>query len=258
LIPTTLVGLLLFVVLMTPGFVYQLRLERTLALGRESALREVLRIIVASLTCSALSLAVAAILRVRRPGATPDVGELVRRPHDYVVENYRLVGGWALMLLGIACLIGFVAADPRLRRFGARPAVQRPLRWLLGSSPTDIDPNSAWYRLMHLYDDLDPPLRIYVGCELDDGSYVSGELYSVSTQPEETADRDLVIMGPILHRSEDGALEELDVGFSVISARRIIRLDFSHLDPTTPLPTVPAEAPPVAGKLRRALRELRN
>jgi hypothetical protein len=255
-VPTTLLGLLLFVVLITPGFIYQLRLERTLAIGRESALREVLRIILSSLVCGGVVFAAAAVIRVRRPSATPDVGGLVRSPHEYAQQHYRLVGAWFLALLGAACLLAFILADPRIRRLGGWLASHPPFRWLLlNPDPSDIHPDSAWYRLLHLYDHAKPLPTLYVGCELEDGTYVSGELFTLSPAREESADRDLALTAPILHRTKDGRITELKgIGATVISARRIIRLDFSHLGDGVPPPQPPTHRTamePTKSRLRR-------
>jgi len=249
-IPTTLLGLLLFVVLLAPGFIYELRLGRTRVVGPESPLREVLRIIVASLLCGGVALAVAAVIRARRPQRTPDVGELVRRPGTYLEQHYQQAASWGLALLGLACVIGFVVADPRLRRAGRRAAQRKPLRWLLGSRAQDIDVNSAWYRILHRHEDDNPEPIIYIGCQLDDGSYISGQLSSLSADPAETADRDVLLSAPLIRMDAEGTETGLHAAYTAISARRIIRMDAWYLEPGTPLPE-PSSSPAVEDSASR-------
>lgn len=92
---------------------------------------------------------------------------------------------------------------------------------------------SAWY---HVFDEGPEDARVYVGCDLRDGSYVGGLLDWYSTDVDETADRDFVIAEPITYRppdsDEDGTIE----GFSrlVLSARDVARLYVSYVDAAQP------------------------
>jgi hypothetical protein len=84
---------------------------------------------------------------------------------------------------------------------------------------------SAWWRIFNLY----PKSEKWIGCELTDGSYLSGQLYSFNLDPEETEDRELVIRNP-LYRAP-GATddpEELGSALTTISARQIRFLSITY------------------------------
>ena len=76
-----------------------------------------------------------------------------------------------------------------------------------------------------------PDSKIYVGCELDDNSYLGGYLLTYSTEVKETGDRELALSGPITCRLSDGTETELhDVSAVTISARRLKYLMVSYID----------------------------
>jgi hypothetical protein len=72
--------------------------------------------------------------------------------------------------------------------------------------------------------------RVYVGCELEDGVYVAGDLYSYSEEVEETADRELILTGELTERAPDGKINALtDVSAVAVSARRIKYMRVSYI-----------------------------
>jgi hypothetical protein len=80
-----------------------------------------------------------------------------------------------------------------------------------------------------------PDKQVYVGAQLDDGTYLAGWVLSYSPNSDETADRELTLSGPISFRSPTAdVVSELDVGAIALSARRIQYLTVSYLDPATP------------------------
>lgn len=234
-IPTSLAGLVLFVVLMTPGLVLVLRRERTVPARQISAFRETVRVVAASTGCLLLAGLLLTLLRALLPQATVDIGALLRDPAGYTVDQHARLAWWSLAGLAIAVLVGFLAADPRAaattRRFTVRPG----LRWLLGTTDTDIRAVSSWSRVFGMFDD-DPtgPGPVIVGALLTDGTYVRGTLSSHSPTVEETPDRDMVLTAPLQLRTTDGAAHDLGPGYTVISASRIVRLDVTHVAPQPP------------------------
>ena len=121
-----------------------------------------------------------------------------------------------------------MAADPRVQK-------SRPAAWLgklaiiraVVGPPARIRPESAWHVLAHRYDD-DPGL-IHVAAQLDDGSCIVGYLFQYNIDTDESQDRDMTLHGPLGLVAADGTRHNLGASFTVISARRIVRLDMTHL-----------------------------
>ena len=82
--PTTLTGLLLFVVLLLPGFAYLIGKERHGTERRLSPFRETVAIVAASVTSELIVLVVFAGIRSLLPSITPDVGALIRHGGVYL------------------------------------------------------------------------------------------------------------------------------------------------------------------------------
>jgi hypothetical protein len=73
---------------------------------------------------------------------------------------------------------------------------------------------------------------VYLGIDLDDGSYLGGWLAWYSTEPDERPDRDLALAEPLTYRpSEDPEDRHLNgFDFVVVSARNILRLYVSFVN----------------------------
>lgn len=187
--PTTLTGLLVFVVLLLPGFAYVVGRDRHASRNQISAFRETAVVVAASVSFELVVLVVFAIIRTVWPGNTPDVGALVRNSNAYLRgegghgAHYGQVAIWAVVLLGTAVVLAYTATFPRIRnRIGRYPH----------ESTT-----SAWWMLFETWvEDRD----VHVGCNLDDGSYVEGRLASFSTEGDETSERAVILSPPILYR----------------------------------------------------------
>ena len=109
-IPSTILGLVLFIVLLVPGFAYVLRSERRIPVAQQSAFRETIRIVFASVACLTVIGLALALLRWRYPSLTPDVGGLVRDPAA-ARDNYVSLAWWSFAGLLAATALGAVAAD---------------------------------------------------------------------------------------------------------------------------------------------------
>lgn len=229
--PTSFVGLLLFVALLAPGFCYVLRRERELPSRTVSVFRETVTLVLASLGCNAAVAAAFGVVRSLSPRHTPDLGALVRDTSSYARGHYAQLAWWGLGLLVLACLLATALASTdlttSLMRFLRRVA---GVRWLVAPSRS-VRFQSAWWRVFQEH----PPQghRVYVGCALEDGSYMAGWLFSHAVDYDETADRDLILSAPVFFRppgAEDGNGMELEnVGAAVVSARRIIGLFVSYV-----------------------------
>ena len=233
--PTSLVGLLLFVGLLAPGFCYLLRREREVPNRPVSVFRETVTLVLTSLACDAAVAVGFGLVRVLLPRQTPDVGALVRGPSSYGRQHYATLAWWALGLLAVACLLATVMASADFSaKVGAGLHRVPGLGWLAPPA-RGVRFRSAWWRVFK--DHPHRGHRIYVGCSLEDGSYVAGWLFSHAVDYEETADRDLVLGAPLRFRpagAEDREAPELEnVAAVVVSARRIVELFVTYVATST-------------------------
>ncbi|MFJ6810944.1 DUF6338 family protein [Streptomyces anulatus] len=236
--PSNVAGLVLFVVLLFPGYVYERRRSRDIADRQRTPFRETLSVIFVGALADSVFLLFAVLFAVLGPSWAPDVYALISRPGPYL--DTHPLRGMALLLwiVGGGCALGYLcAARPW------RPVLRR--RWPDRYRREHLrDPQqSAWWLLFHAK----PGHRIYVGCYLDNGAYVSGLLHSFSRAETETADRELTLRAdpahPLCFRPggvrDAGALE--NVGAVSVSARHIVVLTASYLRPNNPTSTRPGE-----------------
>jgi hypothetical protein len=113
-IPSTLLGLLLFIVLLAPGLAYALRHERVVPAPAHSAFRETLRVIFVSVACLTVTSLMFAVLRWFLPGRTPNVRGLIRDPNDFARDHHVHLIWWSVGLIAFATLLGAFFADPRI------------------------------------------------------------------------------------------------------------------------------------------------
>ncbi|GHF40411.1 hypothetical protein FHX82_004822 [Amycolatopsis bartoniae] len=208
--PTTLLGLVLFLVLLVPGFAYTLRRERMVSSRPVSAFRETVELAFVSVAADAMVLLLFGLVRLIVPRWTPDVRQLIRDPGHYVPDHLTSLTLWGGALLLIAAALAFAAAGVRRGREHEAHV-------------------SGWTRLFSEH----PGARIYVGCLLEDGTYVTGRLRTYSRSAEDGQDRDLTLTGPISYRAPgESSLAVLpDVGAAAVSARRLSLLTVTYQAP---------------------------
>jgi hypothetical protein len=211
--PNTLTGLLLFVILLLPGFVFVMTFRRVRPERRPSALQETAEIAFVSVLSSLIVLGGFAIVRAFAPTRTPDVSRLIEHPRDYLSEHFPLVVYWSLGLLFAACGIAALVG------------------WLIGYRPVHPSVMSSWWTL---FEHWQPGTTRHIECLLDDGSYIAGQLGDWSTLGDDSPDRDLILAAPITYRpagSTDYHLHPVSV--ACISARRIVAMFVSYISPVT-------------------------
>lgn len=211
-VPTTLVGLVLFIALLTPGFAYSARRERSGPERQFSALRETVAMVVVSVVCDLVVLSLALVVWSVLPRQTVDLTALFTRPGAYAVQHHVALWIWGVGLVAAASLLGVLVAGPmvdRLRRRNESPFL------------------SAWGRLFTAH----PDCRVHVGCHLSDGTYVAGWLLTYSRSATDVADRELTISGPVQYRApgQDEATELQNVGAVAVSARQLTLLQVSYV-----------------------------
>lgn len=227
-LPSSLLGLSLFIVLLTPGLAFVLRHEHTIPAQQRSAFRETLRVAFVSVACITVTGLLYTGLRWLFPAETLDIGGLIHNPSKFLTDHHVGVAWWSLTIMGFAIALGVIAGDPRIIEHIKKVRCHKRLSWLTGYKETAIRPISSWQLVFHIYDN-DNPGPIRVGAQLDDGTYLQGWHYSKTATADDGEDRDIVLSGPLTLITADGTSHDLSNQFSVISARRIVRLDVTHL-----------------------------
>jgi hypothetical protein len=230
-VPTTLISLLIFIVLLLPGFAYLVGKERNGTGQHASPFRETVAVVAASVTSEITVLIVFAIIRRIWPSHTPDVGALIRNPGAYLrgtstaPGHYAQVTIWAAGLLALATAGAYWAANAKVRR---------AIEWLpfTGDYPHPSTV-SAWWLLLE-----DWPRHkadVQVTCTLDDGSAVQGVVRAFNHSADDSPDRELILGKPIRIRLPSAAeMIDYNAGYACVSAARIVIMFASHVQPVSP------------------------
>lgn len=117
-VPGSWLSVLLFLLLVAPGVLFDLLSERRRAGALESAFREAGRVVLASLLFTGASLCLLGVARAIRPGWFPDVGRLVRDGPEYVSTHYRLVARTLVVQCMLALAAAWLAHEVLARRQG--------------------------------------------------------------------------------------------------------------------------------------------
>lgn len=233
--PTTLTGILIFVVLLAPGFAYLARTE-TRTPGREyTALRETATIVSASLLANGIVLVVFGLVRWIVPDLTPDVGDLVRDHKSFVAEHYLQGAIWAAVLLCASSALAFVVAVPpaslavRLRKQKSKVA-QGLAEYVETKNRGLIAAQSGWGSAFYRHRDR----LVHLDIRMKDGTWVAGKLLEFNPQIDETGDRSLQLAGQIKMRTPSSkAPDDYDVAVLIVAASEIKTIGVSYLPKPT-------------------------
>jgi hypothetical protein len=204
--PTTLGGLAIFIVFLTPGFLNYIQRKWRVPQRKLSPLVEVATFLSVSVFTNLFAIGLFAITRAFLPRHTPDVQQVLLQGTAYIFPRIGYIVAWSLGVLAVSCTVAVLIGSGVI-----------PFDRLI--TPVIID-NSAWYQV---FDSAPENAKIYVGCDLSDGSYVSGYLDYYNTDVDEVADRDLVLAAPI-EIKRDGKTETSGFQQMILSARSMIRL----------------------------------
>lgn len=200
--PNTFIGLLLFVWLITPGFLFSWKAAKRRALHTETVLQEVSRIVLASVLFSTLAglIVITVDLAVGRRGTVLSRA-VAADPEVWRTEAATLLGYLLLQVL-LACGLALLA--------------DRLIRWRVtkkrGTPPPQLRSESSWTEALgqrpvnaapHAY------LRLKSGVELQ------GKV-AAFTHDLVVDDRELVLTAPLWIRPPDGSLQELRWGTVII------------------------------------------
>lgn len=213
--PTTFVGLLIFVAFLTPGFLYTAQRRALAPQAERSVLMETTAVVAVSLATNAVVVGFFGVLRWLSPEHTPDVGQLLTTGSDYPVEHLPYVLGWATVLFLASCALAVWVARWKW------------VRGWLGQALGPITDSSAWCETFAAPDDSTYP---HAGVELADGGFVSGRVYWFSTDLDETGDRDLVLGTPLQFVTAEGEEDDVDAQRVIVSARDIRRIYVTYIE----------------------------
>ena len=254
--PTTLLGLLVAVFTLIPGYCYYAIRRRMTPTRRVSTVVEGANVIVVAMVTNTLILVAYGILQavpwIR--DHSPNVVNLLRDPAGYLLHsNSRLayVGVWAITLLvgsttlaiAFALRIGFsknpqtawhirkVAAWNPVAKLCSLQSIERLLKHCREriSETHRVADESVWD---HYFSAVAPDESItYVECYLNDGSYAAGRLAWYNNDIDDTPDRDLALRRPLVLTKDDGSTI-VEPGFDqimIVSARDIRQVVISYV-----------------------------
>ena len=219
--PSTVLGLALFIGLLAPGFCFIAAREARLPERELSGLRETSLFLFVAVLCDVLALLALALVGAFHHSATPDVPALILDPSGYIASHLAFLGVWSLGLLVLACLIGWIfgMASVSLPQWYRKKFRNRNLG--------RIEFVSGWFKYLE-----ESGKEAYCGCVLDDGSWVGGFLMWFSSELRETADRDIILTKPLYRRgpTDDDEVFVAHTDRVFISARRIVYMTASYLE----------------------------
>jgi hypothetical protein len=224
--PSTVGGLILFVVFLMPGFVYYIQRRKRVELKSESSLIETARLVAISIVTNLTVVGLFALYRWLFPDHAPNVQSLFTMGWRYVQPRPGYLLLWVVILMAASTTIAFGIAQ-----------VDIDIKWLA----PDIVYTSAWNHYLGekgvAPDDTTP----YVGLTLRNGLQVSGFVSWLSTELDEVADRDLVLAAPIAVFRSGADAAPIDPGYSrlIVSARDIqdMYIAYRKYDPVYRPPT---------------------
>ncbi|MGQ4401730.1 DUF6338 family protein [Streptomyces hayashii] len=221
--PTNVAGLVLLVVLALPGYVYHRAVDRHMPERVYTAFQELMSILFVSV---AIDVGVVGLLGCGSALGLwygPDVQALLDLPGQYVTRHFTQMAVWSSTALLAAAGFAYVLGCRWWARYlpGAWSS-----RWQ--ERARRLEPQkSAWWLLFREH----PDAIVHLGCQLEDGSYLAGQLHSFSRAPVENSDRELTLRGDITYRAPGDTTAALlpRVNAVVISARQLVFVTVSYL-----------------------------
>lgn len=215
-LPTTVVGIVLFLVFLLPGFTFALSRERHRPVRRLSAFRETAWTVLASSVAFLIAVGLFLVCALIWAPVSSLGRAALSNPEAYFAEHplwsIGVVGGY----IAVAGVLSWIAGSPAPR-----------IIWRKIRKSDVIDPAaSSWWVLFEQH----PTLEKLVGVTLTDGTWIGGTLRSWSRDAEESADRDLTIQAPIFIRNPGSKKTQpvADAGAMAISARNVLYLTVEY------------------------------
>lgn len=216
--PTTLIGLLIFISIIAPGLSFVFIIESRLPKRRVSAFRETVSIAAIGLLCDAVVLLAYVILKKIWPNLGFDFGLLIRDPSTYWSFHYEAILWTSVIALTTACILGAT------------------LGWFWDASA--FSEYSGWWSMFReAYEEVTGVESILVFCELTNAEFVVGALRSFNTDSVDSLDREIVLQAPLYHAPTPNSPDERateanlieNVGLTAINAHQIKQIWVSFL-----------------------------
>ncbi|MFE7036215.1 DUF6338 family protein [Streptomyces sp. NPDC057621] len=217
--PSTFVGLLIFVTLLSPGLTYTWAKERSMPSTKASIFRETATAAFVSTISITATLILFSILHAVLPSSwTPNIGEIVRQSGPYFRAHYASSLWWGFGIIVSAVILAFIfGRSPGLRNFTNRLAFSEP-----NPDRFQTEWEAAFTRV--------PEAHVMLTLTLEDGWTVSGDLASRTAAADETQDRELTLDAPIYMQApgSDEAVE-VEADSIIVSARRISTIMINYV-----------------------------
>jgi hypothetical protein len=230
-VPTTFLGLVFFVTLVAPGVCYLVRKERRRGERKLSALREIATVVLVGFVCDVFVISALILLRGLTPGLAPDLVRFVQSPAEYSTQHPALIWWWSLALLAVACLIGFILGGFDIEGLGDeeeesdKASLGRRLSSRLGMGIGSVQFVSAWDKFLTAHGS-----DVQCSIVLDDDTWLGGTVLWFNTDLDESPNRDLVLVKPVLYRGPDETIpQELPDDYVMVSAGRIQYVGITHI-----------------------------
>lgn len=196
-LPSTFVGLLLFLWLITPGFVFNTLAARRRTLETETTLQEASRIILASVLFSTMAGVILVVLNawVVGPARGVDLDLLINSGAVYVRHKPVALAIYLAFQVLLACGLAWVG-DWWIRR-----AITKRT----GKPPPRLHVQSAWTRPLAIQPQ-DAEAHAWV--RMKSGVEFTGKLDGIGHEIDLT-DRELVLISPLLMRTPGGQTQKL-------------------------------------------------
>jgi hypothetical protein len=198
-VPSSWLTVVLFLLLVSPGLLFDLLAARRRTGPSESAFHETSRIVLASLGFTAVALAVLTVVGLLAPGLLPDPKGLLDPSGVYPADHWPAV-------------LGAVVAEAAVAH-GAAVLVH----WLLARRrKATIRPVSAWTAVFRRH--CPPKHHAYVRLRLAGGVVYTGTVLGF-TSDQPLADRELVLGPPLYSKTGDRPLAQLPSDYTRVVIR---------------------------------------
>jgi hypothetical protein len=197
-VPSTVTAVVVFLLLVTPGLVFELLWQRTRPRRDESTFVEVSRVVLTGVVFTGGAAVTLVVLEAAASGSAIDVVDLLRDGSQYVTEHPAHVLRSVVAVVVLAVLYGVAGHD-----------------LLTPASTRRIAHETAWHTAFSRM--AAPGVRPYLSVQLKDGTTITGYSAAYSTEPD-PAKRDLLLSAPLAIRSPgESEAHQLDVSWQVMA-----------------------------------------
>jgi len=211
-VPTDLVGVTFYLLLIIPGVVFAFSRERHRPRIKRSAFRETATAILVSAGIVSLFALVLAVGSIVSTDWHAQVAEFLANPSGYAREHFELFVIWGAVVLSLASLLAWGLGAERVHKL------------TFGRSSDDPDRESWGYVFNRR-----PEALNFAGVQLKDGTWIQGYVDTYGNVGEEGVPKALTLIGDISVRPVEGKLEDFDGEVIVIRDEEILYLSVTYI-----------------------------